>query len=321
MKISKFFLSLFAGVCAFNTIVSGMIVIDTSYVDDANNANDSTGYGRVTYEYYISTHEVTNAEYTDFLNAKGKSNAYGLWNSKMSSENLGGITRSGSSGSYTYATKNSMGEKPVNFVSFWDAARFSNWLTNGQGDGDTETGMYTLGGVTNPDNETVAREQSAWTAGGVAIANENEWYKAAYYDPEKDNVGGYWLYAHQSNSISNTEANYNRGNLFNVGHFDDSDSYYGTYDQGGNLWEWIEDVGNTSSKRVRRGGGYGETDPNTLKASNRYQYTSTGENRTIGIRLTSLDPIPEPSAYSGILGGLALAIAMVRRKGEATSDL
>ena len=31
-----------------------------------------------------------------------------------------------------------MGNKPVNYVSFWDAARFANWLTNGQGSGGTE---------------------------------------------------------------------------------------------------------------------------------------------------------------------------------------
>ena len=38
-------------------------------------------------------------------------------------------------------------DRPVNYVSFWDAARFANWLHNGQptgaqGAGTTEDGAY-----------------------------------------------------------------------------------------------------------------------------------------------------------------------------------
>jgi len=35
-----------------------------------------------------------------------------------------------------------MSDKPVNYVSWFDAARFSNWMTNGQTSGGTETGVY-----------------------------------------------------------------------------------------------------------------------------------------------------------------------------------
>jgi hypothetical protein len=55
----------------------------------------------------------------------------------------GGITRSGSSGSFTYNAKPGREDMPVNFVSFYDALRFANWLHDGQGAGDTETGTYT----------------------------------------------------------------------------------------------------------------------------------------------------------------------------------
>ena len=37
---------------------------------------------------------------------------------------------------------------PVNYVDFYDALRFANWMNNGQGNGDTETGAYTLLGGT-----------------------------------------------------------------------------------------------------------------------------------------------------------------------------
>ena len=33
-------------------------------------------------------------------------------------------------------------------MSWYDAARFTNWLHNGQGSGSTETGAYTLNGAT-----------------------------------------------------------------------------------------------------------------------------------------------------------------------------
>jgi sulfatase modifying factor 1 len=49
------------------------------------------------------------------------------------------------SGSYAYATKPDMADKPVVFVSYFDAMRFTNWMHNGQGSGGTETGAYTVG--------------------------------------------------------------------------------------------------------------------------------------------------------------------------------
>lgn len=328
MKNFNTFFTMLIGVCALNYSVSG-ITIKTSYVSNVNNDDDgnaSDAYGGVDYNYYIGTYEVTNTQYTAFLNAKGASNAHDLWNPRMNEyKHQGGIERSGTAGSYTYSVKVGMGNKPVNNVNFWDAARFVNWLTNGKGDGDTETGMYnTLNGVLYPDNRTVTREQSAWTAGGVAIANHDEWYKAAYYDPDKnDGSGGYWLYANRSDSIDVDYANYKGSvnELRDVGSYETVDSFYGTFDQSGNVWEWIEDdqvrdLDNPSheNRRVVRGGGYLDQQI-TLRASSRYDTSAHGDNNGRGFRVTSLNPIPEPSAYSGILGGLALAIAIVRRKG------
>jgi hypothetical protein len=50
---------------------------------------------------------------------------------------------SGASDGSKYAAKTNMADKPVNFVSWFDAARVANWLQNGQGSGSTETGDYT----------------------------------------------------------------------------------------------------------------------------------------------------------------------------------
>ncbi len=172
---------------------------------NAGNTNDTTGYGGVGYDYHIGTYEVTNSQYTAFLNAKATTDTNALYNPNMGSSTHGGITRAGSSGSYTYSVKSGFENKPVNFVSFWDAARFSNWLTNGGGSGDTETGMYNLNGITNPTNNTVARQLDfSLGQNGVAIASENEWYKAAYYDGS----GSYFDYPTQSNSITTADVNY-----------------------------------------------------------------------------------------------------------------
>ena len=60
---------------------------------------------------------------------------YALYNTSMATTGLGGfggITRSGSSGSYSYGTVAGREDMPVNHVSFWNALRFANWLHNGQ---------------------------------------------------------------------------------------------------------------------------------------------------------------------------------------------
>ncbi len=62
----------------------------------------------------------------------------------------------------------------MNYVSFFDAMRFTNWLHNGQGSGDTESGAYTIGSGTD---EVRSANAKYW------IPSEDEWYKAAYYDP------------------------------------------------------------------------------------------------------------------------------------------
>ena len=110
------------------------------------------------YEYRIGKYEVINAEYAEFLNAVAGTDTNALYNTNMGADTDGGITQTGSSGSYVYAVKADAGaytyaNKPVNNVSWYDTLRFANWLHNGQLNGDTETGAYTLlGGTPTPSN-------------------------------------------------------------------------------------------------------------------------------------------------------------------------
>ena len=117
------------------------ITIDTVPVGNPGNADDihGDGYGGVDYTYNIGKYEVTAGQYAAFLNAVAATDPYGLYNTNMDSDSYGcQITRNGSSGSYTYdfsgrpsGTEADWVNRPVNYVSWGDAARFANWLHNG----------------------------------------------------------------------------------------------------------------------------------------------------------------------------------------------
>lgn len=299
----------------FAPVAWSAIDISTVVVGDPGNANDDTDLGGVSYSYRIGTYEVTNSQYTTFLNAKASSDPYGLYSSEMGSPSLGGIDQMGSDGNYSYSVKTGFENKPVNYVSFWDAARFTNWLTTG----GTENGVYDLNGVIAPTSGVIERNMEAWNKGGVAIASENEWYKAAYYQPA--GAGGptdsYWTYPTASNSITTADANYGNsvGTLTDAGTYAGSTSYYGTHDQGGNVWEWNDTE--DATQRGFRGGSYADAS-DALRATDRNFIDPDGEGADLGFRVSSLEPIPEPSAYAAILGCLGLTIALTRRRGRST---
>jgi formylglycine-generating enzyme required for sulfatase activity len=187
----------------FNTYVS---------IDNINNSPDlSTGYGSISYSYMIGKYLVTNSEYVEFLNAVASTvdsfstNQYGLYNSLMSSDPRGGITRTLNGSTYTYSIKlyslpvspaTAMSNKPVIFISWFDAARYCNWLHNNKPTGlqivsTTEDGAYTLNGMNS--GTSINRNINA----KYFIPTESEWYKAAFYDK---NTLSYWSYATQSHT-------------------------------------------------------------------------------------------------------------------------
>lgn len=157
----------------------GLTSLDFVTVGNPGNANDTygDGYGGVDYAYQIGKYEVTAGQYTAFLNAVAATDTHELYNSAMWSGASGcRIERSGSSGSYTYSVADDGANRPVSHLSWGDAARFTNWLHNDQGNGSTETGAYTLNGATSSSAlMAITRNADAryW------IPTEDEWYKAA----------------------------------------------------------------------------------------------------------------------------------------------
>jgi hypothetical protein len=249
-------------------------------VGDPGNACDDQGldgcFGSVAYAYEIGKFEVTNAQYAELLNAVAATDANDLYYESMGSSSHGGITRSGDPGSYSYAAKAGFEDKPVNYVSFYDALRFANWLHNGQPTGaqdaaTTEDGAYTI----TPEGisaNSITRNARA----KFAIPDEDEWYKAAYYDGASD----YYEYPAASDTPTSCAAPGATPNAANcddavstvtdVGAYTASPSPSGTFDQGGNVEEWNETI-LLWNRRGLRGGGYSSR-PSDLAASSSSTY-------------------------------------------------
>jgi formylglycine-generating enzyme len=300
-------------------------------VGDPGNAPDANGLGSVPYTFQMGEFDVTAAQYTTFLNSVAAADPYGLYNPSMGpTPGIGtpGITRSGTAGNYTYSVASGSANLPVNEVSWGDAARFCNWLANGQpitgveNASSTEDGSYALkGAVTDGQLSTATRSPSAT----FVIPNENEWYKAAYYKGGSTNAG-YWLYPTQSNSPPNNLLSMTGTNNANftdpvlgytdpstfltpVGFFAGSPGPYGTFDMGGDVSQWHETLVN-SPQRVFRGGPY-NLEVNYLESSSFFSGGPSGYEAETGFRIAE---VPEPSSVGILVLG---AVGLLRRRRRA----
>jgi formylglycine-generating enzyme required for sulfatase activity len=325
MLLSLRFLAAAALVLVSATPGSATVVVDWVVVGNPGNPADTNSSncfaadcGSVPYAYQISRYEVTNAQYAEFLNAKAAADPLLLYNSNMNSNLQGGISRSGLSGSYTYTVKPGFADKPVNYVSFYDATRFTNWLNNGQGSGDTETGAYTLlGGTATPSNgTTVTRNDGA----NIFLPSENEWYKAAYFDGTS-----FLNYPAGSNEETTCAApgaapnTANCGPAFQVlsdkGAYTGSASPYGTFDQGGNVFEWNEGIVEAEETgELTRGirGGFYLSPASYLAASARDAAFPYDTRVFFGFRVAG--QVPEPGTALLVMTGLAGLAARQRRR-------
>ncbi len=307
------------------------------------------GFGRVDYAYDIGKYEVTAGQYCEFLNSVAAADPYDLFDSAMDSDSWGcQITRHGINGNYYYdfsggtveapgSTAANWDNRPVNFVSWGDAVRFCNWLHNGrptgiltgdpiQDSGLTEDGSYALYGAnSNESLMAITRKIGAtWV-----IPTEDEWYKAAYH--KNDGVtGNYYEYPTSSDSVPSNDlttpdsgnnatfyaGDFTIGNPYwrtEVGEHENSNSPYGTFDQGGNIWEWNESAG-TDVYSLYRGtrGGSSSFASKYLRASFRGSLFPIDQNKrsVTGFRVAY---IPEPSSTTFLICGLVSLIWWRRR--------
>ena len=304
------------------------VQISTVPVGNPGNVDDNGGdfMGRVDYTFRMGKYEVSNAQYAEFLNTvdPGGIDLYDLYSTNMgqsASPHWGGITfTAGNSAGAKYAVIPGRGNTPVNYVNFWDACRFANWLHNGQGTGGTEYGAYTLTTAGMTAN-TIMRNQD-WT---WAICSEDEWYKAAYH--KNEDAGGFYKYYRYPTSTSDSDgavaeappgtdmargsANYDSA----VGDFTPCGAYgakpstspYGTYDQAGNAVEWNETIQHGSYRGLRGGSFY--SDRYVTSSSCGYNESPSREGNTLGFRVVA---VPEPASMMVLAIG-SIAVALRRR--------
>jgi len=328
-------------------VTIGSFVGDFVTVGDPGNTADSSGYGAVSETFDIMKFEFTTDQYVQFLNtvdANG-TNPNEIYRSNMSSDIRGTINfTAGNAAGSKYESRLNMGNKPVNYVSWFDAARVANWLHNGAtATSSTETGAYTLGSMTTGTPPAKNPGARYW------VPSENEWYKAAYYDPNKSGTGveGYWTYATQSdtaptkvlgNALGDGSAG-SAGNFANYGNnatwitnlsgiptsqyttvgTNGGSSEYGTFDMSGNANEWVSPMSvTTAGDAAFRGGGRGSAN---VDSSVRMEFNAGNDGglSSTAFRIASLSTsppaVPEPSMMViGTLFGIGGLVAKRRIK-------
>jgi sulfatase modifying factor 1 len=323
-------------------------------VGNPGNAPDTNGRGGVSSSYNIGKYEVTIGQYVEFLNAVATTSGETIYDSNINTNGgVRGITRTGDGGGtpYSYAADisanaggQSAANRPVTYVNWFNAARFANWMSNGQPSSGgqtastTEDGAYNLSGAPTTTVALNSTNPNTGAAPLYALPTLDQWYKAAYYDPTLNGgSGGYYAYATQSNTAPGNsigsaanQANHvvggsyavtgaafasNQNYLTDIGAFSGSGSSYGTFDQGGNTGEWY-DPGEGQSNSGILGGAWNLNNGGS-STFNVSTPIGTADYDT-GFRLVSA--VPEPGTIGMLASGLGFGLwHLLRRRRRALS--
>ena len=273
--------------------------IDFVGIGNTGNAADTTSFGAVPYEYRVGTYEITQDA----------------------------ITKATASGMSNVTARPWTGNQPAANITWYEAAAFVNFLNTNSG----KTAAYDLTFSSGSWSMALWSSEQAWTAGGTNLyrnkdafyflPSENEWYKAAYYNPAGTN---YFLYptgsdtaptAVASGTNAGTAVYNNAASVPAIVASAGGLSPYGTMGQGGNVWEWNESAldgtnSSSSENRAQRGGRWSGPEFG-LSSSGQNGNDPTWESDTIGFRVAS---VPEPSTYVLVLLGAGAVYLWKRRK-------
>lgn len=274
--------------------------------------------GAVPYDYRIMRSELTVQQYCEFVRAYAPYYPDARYDSFFTGIWIGANYDS-DTGPVTFVYNPAVANFPTT-LTWRFAARYCNWLQNGKalnqaafenGAYDTSTfGQRADGSIT--DQVTRSPGAKYW------IPSLDEWTKAAYYDPKKGGVGGYWRYPNSTNTaltagppgVGQTSAGTWPGDSFgwfDAGSYPDSKSPWGVLDLSGGTREWMEDIAGDAHRYVR--GSYRYSQVPDL--DDRLDFVEYGTHPWIdawnGVRLASSVP-PPASTF------VALVVLAPRRK-------
>ncbi|MEE9357056.1 MAG: SUMF1/EgtB/PvdO family nonheme iron enzyme [Sedimenticolaceae bacterium] len=229
--------------------LTGPEIPDDMVVVPAGSFAYQTEYYVFVDDFAIDKYEVTVAAYCEFLNYADPDGNH--WDGGQE------IVRTGDPGNYSYEVQAGRENYPVRYVSFYDAEIYAAW-------------------------------KSAITGKNYRLGTEEEWEKAAGWDPV---VKKLWTYGFQQDSVDSTWCNYDDayGGPLPVGSFDGTDgkndakSFYGCYDMSGNVYEWTSSIYSGSSRVLRGGDWYGSA--LYCRVAHRLNYSPSNRIGTLGFRL------------------------------------
>jgi formylglycine-generating enzyme required for sulfatase activity len=206
-----------------------MAFVTVGNAGNPGDPNSNQNYGSVPYEYRISTYEVSQSDIA-MATAGG----------------LEGVT----AGAWS-------DDQPAAFMKWYEAAAFVNWLNTTSGYQPAYNLAYNGGSTNSSWVMSLWPSDQAWTNGGqnlyrnanayYFLPNDNEWFKAAYYNGA---TADYWNYPTASNTSPTAVPSGTAAGTAVYGYDPTSLpapvksagglSAYGTMGQGGNVAEWME---------------------------------------------------------------------------------
>lgn len=229
------------------------------------NGNPSWGLGIVKYDYGISARAITNAQWDAFISASG---ATGIHVASVDSQ---------------WKRPN----QPVNRLTWYDAARFVNWLNTSNGyqpaykftvEPGTSGFAFELW---NPEERADGHPYRHKDAVYV-IPSEDEWVKAAFFNGQNLQA-----YSTPDNTLPDqTQTRYEAQEPWDVG--SGVMELNGTYDMVGNVREFTDsphgEDESTGAPRAARGGSYSGT-ASVLTVNSRWLRSPDGKSADGGFRV------------------------------------
>jgi len=217
---------------------------------------DGHSVGGVGYNYRISKTEMTAGQWFEFVDAYAP----------FHTDNQSSLSFTGQWIGYDAINgehfMNPAAAKFATDLSWRYAARFANWLHNGKVNEAWafESGAYDTSTFGFDENGDLTDQRERSPGAKFWIPSLDEWVKAMYWDPAKDNgegaeLGGYWKYPTSSDEVpvsglpGEGETSAGTRIVFDVGSYTDVTSPWGLFDGSGGERELLETI--TAGREAR----------------------------------------------------------------------